>query len=72
MSDRRSKYYNKVIKNKDLKININFDITSLNLMCSYICSNNKNIRRGNIINMRNLFMIMNMDNYANTKQGCLV
>ena len=65
MSDRRSKYYNKVIKNKDLKININFDITSLNLMCSYICSNNKNIRRGNIINMRNLFMIMNMDNYAN-------
>lgn len=58
----------KYVKNKGLKIDVNFDITTLDLMCSYIVSNNKNIRRGNIINMRNLFLIMNMDNYGNDRE----
>ena len=62
--DRRTKY-NSPVKNNDLLIDINFDITSLDLMCSYIISNNANIKRGNIINMRNLFAIMKMDNYKN-------
>ena len=66
MSDRRSMYAeNNPIKNKDLLIDVNFDITSLDLMCSYIVSSNKNIRRGNIINIRNLFLMMDMNNYAN-------
>lgn len=64
-SDRREKYKNNPIKNKDLKIDVNFDISMLDLMCSFIVSNNKNIRRGNIINMRNLFLIIDMNNYAN-------
>lgn len=65
MDERRMRYMNNPIKNKDLKIDVNFDITSLDLMCSYIVSNNKHIRRGNVINMRNLFLIVNMNNYAN-------
>ena len=64
MESRRNKYKNP-IKNKDLKIDVNFDISTLDLMCSYIVSNNQNIRRGNIINMRNLFLIIDMNNYAN-------
>ena len=66
MESRRDKYTGgKIIKNKDLVIDVNFDITTLDLMCSYIVSGNKNIRRANIINLRNLFLIMNMNNYNN-------
>ena len=39
MESRRNKYKNP-IKNKDLKIDVNFDIYTLNLMCSYIVSHN--------------------------------
>ena len=39
MAGRRDKYTgNKVVKNKDLVIDVNFDITTLDLMCSYIIS----------------------------------
>lgn len=62
--DRRNKYNNPV-KNDKLIIDVNFDITTLDLMCSFIISNNKMIKRGNIINMRNLFSIMNMEIYKN-------
>ena len=62
---RRERYKNNPVKNKDLKIDVNFDITMLDLMCAFIISSNKNIRRGNIINIRNLFMIIDMNNYAN-------
>ena len=68
MESRRDKYRNNPIKNKDLKIDVNFDISTLDLMCSFIVSNNKNIRRGNIINMRNLFLIIDMNNYANDNE----
>ena len=66
MENRRDKYTGKnVVKNKNLSIDVNFDITTLDLMCSYIVTNNKNIRRGSIVNMRNLFSIMDMNNYNN-------
>ena len=65
MEDRRQKYSKSIIKNKKLKIDVMFDITELDLMCSYIISENKMIRRSNIINMRNLFGIIDMDNYNN-------
>lgn len=64
MEDRRSKYNNPV-KNKNLagQIDVKFDITELDLMCAYVCSENKSIRRGNIINLRNLFAIIDMNSY---------
>ena len=62
---RREMYKKNPVKNKDLKIDVNFDITMLDLMCAFIISGNKNIRRGNIINIRNLFCVINMDNYNN-------
>jgi replicative DNA helicase len=69
MENRRDKYTGaKVVKNKDLVIDVNFDITTLDLMCSYIVSDNKNIRRANIINLRNLFLIMDMNNYGNDRE----
>ena len=65
MRESRREMYKNPVNNKALKIDVNFDITMLDLMCSFIVSSNKNIRRGNIINMRNLFAIVNMNNYTN-------
>lgn len=67
-NSRRQRYGSNVIKNKDLVIDVKFDITELDLMCSYIISENRSIRRGNIINMRNLFLVMDMNNYANDQE----
>ena len=66
MSESRRELYRKnPVKNRDLKIDVNFDITMLDLMCSYIVSSNRNIRRGSVINMRNLFCIIDMNAYNN-------
>lgn len=73
MEDRRLKYNNSLspVKNKNLKIDVKFDITELDLMCSYIISENKSIRRGNIINLRNLFEIIDISNYMNDQERLL-
>ena len=64
MENRRQRYGpGSPIKNQNFVIDVKFDITELDLMCAYIVSENRNIHRGNIINMRNLFLTMNMDNY---------
>jgi len=49
----------------DVKINLNFDLSALTLMCSYVVSENRNIRRSHLINMRNLFEIIDLDVYNN-------
>ena len=49
----------------NIKINLNFDLSALTLMCSYVVSENRNIRRSHLINMRNLFDIMDLDVYSN-------
>lgn len=46
-------------------IDINFDLNILNLFCSYVLSENRHIKRGGLINLRNLFDIMNLDIYRN-------
>jgi len=64
MENRRQRYGpGSPIKNQNFVIDVKFDITELDLMCAYIVSENRNIHRGNVINMRNLFLTMNMDNY---------
>jgi hypothetical protein len=66
MENRRQRYGpGSPIKNQNLVIDVKFDITELDLMCAYIISENRNIRRGNIINLRNLFLCMDMNNYNN-------
>lgn len=69
MENRRQRYGpGSPIKNQNFLIDVKFDITELDLMCAYIISENRNIHRGNIINMRNLFLAMNMDNYNNDQE----
>ena len=72
MEDRRSKYNNQrslVGRTNGLSIDIKFDITELDLFCAYIVSDNKDIRRGNIITLRNVFDLMNMNVYGNDRES---
>ena len=68
MMDRRQRYSNNPVKNKNLKIDVKFDITELDLFCAYILSENHSIRRGNIINLRNLLAIIDMQVYGNDQE----
>lgn len=60
--ERRQKYSSnksgKHVKTSTV-LDINFDLASLNLMCAYILSENRNIKRCHLINMRNLFEMLN-------------
>ena len=42
------------------KIPINFDLSSLDLMCSYILSENRNIKKGQYYNLRNLMEMLDI------------
>lgn len=65
--ERRTKYSGRgrSISKTDNKVDINFDLNALNLMCSYILSENRNIRRSHLINMRNLFDLLDINVYVN-------
>lgn len=45
------------------RLPINFDINSLDLMCQYVLSSNRNIKRGCYINLRNLIELLDMEKY---------
>ena len=57
-----------VVKNKRAKLPINFDLASLNLMCTYVLSENRNIRRGQFINLRNLMELLDIEKYLNDQE----
>ena len=57
-----------VVKNKRVKLPINFDLASLNLMCTYVLTENRNIKRGQYINLRNLMELLDMDKYINDQE----
>lgn len=67
---RRQKFLNsgRTITNTTKKVDINFDLVALDLMASYVMSNNKNIRRSQLINMRNVFEILDMTLYLNDSE----
>ena len=67
--DRRSKYRRNTKISPDTgKIDINFDIVTLNLLYSYVTCNNRSIRRSNITNLHNLLNLINMDQYAGDQE----
>lgn len=64
---RRQKFLNsgRTITRTTTRVDINFDLVTLDLMCSYVMSTNRNIRRSQYINMRNLFEILDLSLYQN-------
>ena len=55
----RGKKYVKTSK----KIPLNFDLSSLDLLCNFVLSENRNIRRMQFINLRNLMELIDMEKY---------
>ena len=53
---------------KTKKIPINFDLASLTLMCNYVISENRNVRKLQYINLRNLIDLLDMERYINDQE----
>ena len=65
IAQRRKKYgHGKTVTETSRKIDVKFDVQLLDLMCSYVVSYNRNIRRSHLINMRNLFAVINRQLYT--------
>lgn len=50
------------------KVPINFDLSTLDLMCNYVLSENRNVRKSQYINLRNLIEIIDLKNYINDQE----
>ena len=68
---RRQKYtgHTHTVSKVKEKLKLNFDLNALNLFCSYITSSNRNIKRSQLINMRNLFDIMDRSEYKDDERS---
>ena len=53
----------RTVKFTNKTIDINFGLDMLNMLCSYCVSTNANIKSSNLINLRNLMEILNMNIY---------
>lgn len=65
--ERRAKYGGQgfsVIKS-DKKLDMNLDVRTLDIMCKCVVSNNLTIRRGQLINLRNLIYLLDENTYIN-------
>ena len=65
MYNRNQKYSKKIVNNK---LSMNLDIVALQLFCNFVVSENKNIHRSNIINLRNLIDNLDMTPYENDNE----
>ena len=64
--ERRSKYDVKGPSfAKDKQLNMNFDVRTFDIMCKSLVTDNQAIRRGQLINLRNLIYLINPETYIN-------
>lgn len=63
IESRKRKYGQGRTYTRAKKLPVVFDLTSLNLMCQYVLSDNRNIKRGAYINLRNLIDLLDMEKY---------
>lgn len=68
---RRQKYsgHGHKVSKMDNKIRLSLDLSTLNMFCSYIISENRNIKRSQLINMRNLFEVMDLSEYTDNEKS---
>ena len=68
--ERRAKYSGQgssfIKTNK--RLDINLDLHTLEIMCKSLVTDSQNIRRGQLINLRNLIYLVNPDNYINDSE----
>ena len=69
---KRQKYLTPVKNKRHVKtsetINLDLDLNTLNLFCSFIISGNKNVKRSQIINLRNLIEIIDFSSYKDEER----
>lgn len=63
MTERRKKYSQRYNKS-GVTISTSFDIVALDLLCSFVTSSNKNVRRSQLIGLRNLMSCIDNEYYA--------
>lgn len=69
ITERKRKYgQGKTAVKTKKKLPINFDVSSLDLMCQYTISSNRSIKRGMYINLRNLIEVLDMEKYINDQE----
>ena len=63
--ERRMKYNSRghTVNKSNVKLNMNFNISTLEIMASYSVSENRNIRRSQLMQMRNLFAMLDENLY---------
>lgn len=64
--ERRNKYKKKI--EEQPRIQSQFDLEALNILCGYIISENASIRRNNITNLNKLFLKMDFTNIINNQE----
>lgn len=65
--ERRNKYMGQgssIIKS-NIKLDINLDLRTLDIMCKLLVTENQTVRRGQLINLRNLIFLLNPVTYEN-------
>lgn len=50
------------------KLKIDLDLTMLDIMCCFSVSGNKYIRRGHLVNLRNVMLLLDMDRYGDEER----
>lgn len=65
--NRRNRYVGqgRTISHTDKTVDINFDLATLDMMCAFALTENRTIRRGSFVNLRNLIDRLNLDLYLN-------
>lgn len=66
-ASRRSKYGGRgsSIVKSNLQLDLNLDIQTLDIMCKALVTDNQGIRRGQLVNLRNLIALIKPENYIN-------
>lgn len=67
-NERRARYTGQgssVIKVNNNQLDLNLDLRTLDIMCKLVVSDNQTIRRGQLVNLRNLIFLLNPANYEN-------
>lgn len=65
--ERRAKYSGQgsTVVKSGKSLDINLDLRTLDIMCKSLVTNNQGVRRGQLVNLRNLIYLINPDNYNN-------
>ena len=65
--ERRAKYSGQgsSIVKSNKQLDVNFDVRTLDIMCKCLVTDNQAIRRGQLVNLRNLIYLIKPENYIN-------